>query len=102
MTEGWGLFAKENSKEGAAGGEAAGWREPGLAPGDHQELVPPLVLLFRPTHPASSIVFSLTRELPWGESGPGKVGVSPEQWGPHRQCELPSEPVAVRMPTRVR
>ena len=65
-------------------------------------MVPPLVLLFRPTHPASSIVFPLTRELPWGESGPGKVGVSPEQWGPHRQCELPSEPVAARMPTRVR
>ena len=38
MTEGWGLFAKENGKEGAAGGEAAGRREPGLSPGDHQGL----------------------------------------------------------------
>ena len=89
MTEGRGLFAKENGKEGAAGGEAAGQRKPGLAPGDHQKLVPPLVLLFHPTHSASSVVFSLTRELSQGESGPGNAGVSPEQWGPTGRMSCP-------------
>lgn len=66
MTEGWGLFAKENGKEGAAGGKAAGRREAGLAPGDHQKLVPPLVLLFHPTHSASSVLLSDKGAAPRG------------------------------------
>ena len=89
MTEGRGLFAREDDKEGAAGGEAADRQEPRLAPGDHQELVPLPVLLFHPTHPASSVIFSLTRELPQGEWGLGKAGVSPEQWEPTGRVSCP-------------
>ena len=54
-----------------------------------KELVPLPVLLFRPTHPASSVIFSLTRELPQGEWGLRKAGVSPEQWEPTGRLSCP-------------